>query len=224
MNQEEKTPQSYDRYLSLLFAPEDGALQAAREEMQREELPGINVSASSGKLLHVLALISGARRILEIGTLGGYSTIWLARALPPEGKLISLEIDPHYAEVARRNIERAGLAQKVEVRTGPALESLSQIEAEKSAPFDLIFIDADKDGYVNYLRRAVPLVRDGGLILGDNTLPDAVLSPAEDSGTKRYNAAVAVHPDLVSILVPVLRSKGIDGLLISWKRKSKVPR
>lgn len=224
MNQQEKTPQSYDRYISPLFAPEDGALQAAREEMRREELPGISVSASSGKLLHLLALISGARRILEIGTLGGYSTIWLARALPPEGKLVSLEIDPHYAEVARRNIERAGLAQKVEVRTGPALESLSQIEAEKTAPFDLIFIDADKDGYVDYLRMAVALVRDGGLILGDNTLPDAVLSPAEDSGAKRYNAAVAVHPDLVSILVPVLRTKGIDGLLISLKRESKAPR
>lgn len=223
MNQPEKTPQSYYRYLSPLFAPEDEALQAAREEMEQEGLPEISVSASEGKLLHVLALIGGARRILEIGTLGGYSTIWLARALPPEGKLISLEIDPHYAEVARRNLERAGLTQKVEVRTGPALESLSRIEAENNAPFDLIFIDADKDRYVDYLRKAVPLLRDGGLILGDNTLPDAVLNPAEDSGAKRYNVAVAIHPDLVSILVPVLRSKGIDGLLISLKRSAKIP-
>lgn len=223
MNPQEKTPQNYDRYLGSLFAPEDKALRAAREEMQREQLPGISVSASEGKLLHVLALSTGARRILEIGTLGGYSTIWLARALPAGGKLISLEIDRHHTEVARRNIERAGLAEKVEVRTGPALESLSRIEAEESVPFDLIFIDADKDGYVDYLRKAVPLLRDGGLILGDNTLPDAVLHPTEDSGTKRYNAAVAVHPDLVSILVPVFRTKGVDGLLISFKKSPKNP-
>jgi predicted O-methyltransferase YrrM len=221
MNPPEKTPQSYDRYLSPLFASEDEALRAAREEMQQEQLPGISVSASEGKLLHLLALISGASRILEIGTLGGYSTIWLARALPPEGRLISLEIDPHHAEVARRNIQRAGLTQKVEVRTGPALEALSRIAAEDSALFDLIFIDADKDGYVDYLRKAVPLLRDGGLILGDNTLPDAVLNPKADSGTKRYNAAVAAHPDLCSILVPVLRSNGIDGLLISLKKSPK---
>jgi len=218
MNPQEKTPQSYDHYLSPLFAPEDSSLRAARKEMRREQLPGISVSASEGKLLHVLALLSGAGRILEIGTLGGYSTIWLARALPPEGKLISLEIDPHHADVARRNLERAGLTKKVEVRTGPALEALSRIAAEDSPPFDLIFIDADKDGYVDYLRKALPLLRDGGLVLADNTLPDAVLDPKADSGTKRYNAAVAAHPDLVSILVPVLRSNGIDGLVISLKK------
>jgi predicted O-methyltransferase YrrM len=220
MNPQEKTPHSYDRYLSSLFAPEDKFLQAARKEMEREQLPGISVSASEGKLLHLLALLSGARRILEIGTLGGYSTIWLARALPPEGKLISLEIDPHHAEVAQRNLEHAGLTKKVEVRTGPALEALSRIMAEESMPFDLIFIDADKDGYVDYLRKAVPLLREGGLILADNTLPDAVFDPKADSGTKRYNAAVAAHPDLVSILVPVLRSNGIDGLLISLKKRA----
>ena len=219
MNPPEKTPQSYDRYLSPLFAPEDGSLQAARKVMQREQLPGISVSASEGKLLHVLALLSGAGRILEIGTLGGYSTIWLARALPPEGKLISLEIDPHHADVARHNLERAGLTKKVEVRTGPALEALSRMAAEDGPPFDLIFIDADKDGYVDYLRKALPLLRDGGLVLADNTLPDAVLDPKADSGTKRYNAAVAAHPDLVSILVPVLRSNGIDGLVISLKKR-----
>jgi predicted O-methyltransferase YrrM len=217
MTEEDKTTQNYDRYITALFAQDDEFLQATREEMQRGGLPGINVSASEGKLLHVLALMNGARRILEIGTLGGYSAIWMARALPPEGKLISLEIDPHHAEVARRNIERAGLAGKVEVRVGPALESLSQITAEKEAPFDLIFIDADKDGYVDYLERSVPLLREGGVILGDNTLPDAVLSSTADSGAKRYNAAVAAHPDLVSIVVPVLRDQGIDGLLISFK-------
>ncbi len=208
----------YDRYISGAFAPEDEVLQTTREEMKREGLPGINVSASEGKLLHVLTLLSGARRILEIGTLGGYSATWMARALPADGRLISLEIDPHHADVARRNLERAGLAHKVEIHVGPALETLARLEAEGEAPFDLVFIDADKDGYVDYLHKAVPLTREGGLILGDNTLPDAVLDPEATSGTKRYNTAVAAHPDLVSILIPVLRGHGIDGLLVSIKR------
>ncbi len=210
--------QGFDRYISGLFAPEDDALRSAREEMSRASMPEINVSASEGKLLHLLARAIGAERILEIGTLGGYSTIWLARALPPQGKLISLEIDARYAEVARRNLKRADLAEKVQVRIGPALESLSQLVAEDEGPFDLIFIDADKDGYVNYLRKAMPLLREGGLVLGDNTLPDAVLDSAAESGTKRYNAEVSARPDLISILVPVLRSRGIDGLLISIKQ------
>jgi predicted O-methyltransferase YrrM len=208
----------YDRYISGLFAPEDEALRLAREEMLREGMPQINVSASEGKLLHVLARAIGARRILEIGTLGGYSTIWLARALPPEGKLISLEIDPQHAKVAQRNLQRANLAEKVEIQIGPALQSLSHLEAIGEDPFDLIFIDADKEGYVNYLRKVMPLLREGGLVLGDNTLPDAVLDPAADSGTKRYNAEVGARPDLISILVPVLRTRGVDGLLISIKQ------
>jgi predicted O-methyltransferase YrrM len=218
MAEQRSVLQEYDRYISGLFATEDDALRSAREEMSREGMPGISVSASEGKVLHILARIIGARRILEIGTLGGYSTIWLARALPPEGKLISLEIDTRYADVARRNLKRAGLQEKVEVRVGPALESLSRLTAGVGELFDLVFIDADKDGYVNYLRKAMPLVREGGLVLGDNTLPDAVLDPVAESGTKRYNAAVSAHPDLNSILVPVLRSRGIDGLLISIKQ------
>lgn len=210
---------AYDNYISGLFAAQDGVLCEAREEAKREGLPGINVSASEGKLLHVLALMCGAKRILEIGTLGGYSAIWLARALPENGKLISLEIDAHHADVARRNIAHAGLTSKVEVRVGPAIETLTRMQAEGEAAFDLAFIDADKDGYVEYLKKVVPLVREGGLILGDNTLPDAVLDETATSGTKRYNTAVAAHPDLVSILVPVLRSQGIDGLLISVKQE-----
>jgi predicted O-methyltransferase YrrM len=208
----------FDCYISSLFAQEDEILQTVRQAMQREGLPSINVSASEGKLLHLLALMMGARRILEIGTLGGYSAIWLARALPPEGQLISLELDPHHAEVARCNLERAGLAQQVEVRVGAALESLEQMIQTGEALFDLVFIDADKNGYVNYLEKSLLLLRQGGVILADNTLPQAVLDPIADSGTKRYNAAVAVHPDLVSIPVPVLRSRGIDGLSISFKR------
>jgi predicted O-methyltransferase YrrM len=186
--------------------------------VQQEGLRPINVSATGGQLLHLLALISGARRILEIGTLGGYSAIWLARALPADGKLISLEISDHHASVARRNLAQAGLADKAEVRVGPALATLTAMEEAGEAPFDLVFIDADKEGYSAYLPKAVALVRAGGLILADNTLPDEVLVPTGDSGAKRYNAAVAAHSALLSTIVPVLRRQGLDGLTISIKR------
>ena len=151
MTASEKTMQNYDRYISQLFAPEDAVLQSVREAMRREGLPQINVSASGGQLLYMPALMNGARRILEIGTLGGYSAIWLARALPADGKLISLEVNEHHANVARRNLAEAGLAAKVEVRVGPALETLAQMEQAGEAAFDLVFIDADKDGYVAVL-------------------------------------------------------------------------
>lgn len=221
MSAPEKSMENYDLYINQLFAVEDDVLRATRAAMQQEGLPGINVSASGGQLLHLLVLMSGAQRILEIGTLGGYSAIWLARALPADGKLISLEIDAHHAAVARRNVAHAGLAEKVEVRVGPALATLTAMEEAGEAPFDLAFIDADKDGYVAYLQKAVALVRDGGLILADNTLPDAVLDAGADSGTKRYNAAVAAHPALVSTIVPVLRRQGLDGLTIAVKRAAE---
>jgi predicted O-methyltransferase YrrM len=217
MAESEKTTQNYDRYITELLASEDEVLIAARETMQREGLPSINVSASEGKVLNILTRMIGAKRILEIGTLGGYSAIWMARAMPEGGKLISLELDPHHADVARRNLDRAGLSEKVDVRVGAALDSLDQITRDGAQPFDLVFIDADKEGYVDYLEKSLPMVREGGLILADNTLPDAVLDSTADSGTKRYNTAVAAHPDLASALFPVLRSNGIDGLLVSIK-------
>lgn len=218
MNETNVLLEGYDRYIRETFAKEDDALRQTREDMEREGIPRINVSASEGKMLHVLALLSGAKRILEIGTLGGYSAIWLGRALPPGGTLISLEIDPHHAEVARRNIARAGLSDTIEVRIGSAAATLTQMAEDGESLFDLVFIDADKDGYVEYLEKALPPLRVGGLLLGDNTLPDAVLDPTATSGTKRYNSAVAARPKLVSSLFPVLRSQGIDGLLISLKQ------
>ena len=212
----------YDRYISGLFAPEDDALKFARAEMRRENMPEINVSASEGKVLQVLARMIGARRILEIGTLGAYSTIWLARALPPDGKLITLEINPRYAAVALRSLQRANLSHQVEIKVGPGLELLSQLETAGEPPFDMIFIDADKEGYANYLRTSMPLLHEGGIVLADNTLPDAVLDPrAAESGIKLFNAEVSAHPDLISILVPVLRTKGIDGLLIAMKQTNR---
>ena len=218
MSVPEKSMENYDHYISQLFAVEDEILRSTRATMQQEGLRPINVSATGGQLLHLLALVSGARRILEIGTLGGYSAIWLARALPADGKLISLEISDHHAFVARRNLAQAGLADKVEVRVGPALATLTAMEEAGEAPFDLVFIDADKEGYIAYLPKAVALVRAGGLILADNTLPDEVLVPTGDSGAKRYNAAVAAHSALLSTIVPVLRRQGLDGLTISIKR------
>lgn len=204
-------------YIASLFAPQDTALSNALTVMEAEGVPRINVSPVEGKLLHVLALLVGAKRVLEVGTLGGYSGIQLARALPEDGKLITLELDPHHAQVAQRNFEQAGVSAKTEIRLGPAAESLRQMDANGEPLFDLIFIDADKDGYPEYLELALPLLREGGLLLGDNTLPGDVLTD-EQSGTKRYNSEVAVSPELTSIIVPILRHHGMDGLTVSVKR------
>jgi caffeoyl-CoA O-methyltransferase len=218
MSESSPSLHDYDRYISQLFAVEDDVLQMTHAAMQEAGLRPINVSASSGQLLHLLARLIGARRVLEIGTLGGYSAIWLARALPADGQLITLEIDEHHAAVARRNLARAGLDTQVEVRTGPALATLAALIETGVAPFDLIFIDADKESYVDYLHKAVALLREGGLILADNTLRPDMLEGTLNSGASRYNAAVAAHPALLSTIVPVLRSQGFDGLTISLKR------
>ena len=211
-----KTPkiQDYEDHISSLFAPEDEALRLAREDTHKAGMPPINVSATEGKLLHVLARSVGALRILEIGTLGGYSAIWLARALPAGGRLISLELDPHHAQVAQKNIARAGLSNVVEIRIGAGLESLAKMTAAGEALFDVAFIDADKEGYPDYLEKVYPMVRNGGLILADNTLN---LDALPTAGIPRYNAAISQHPGLNSILIPVLRSDGLDGLLLSVK-------
>jgi predicted O-methyltransferase YrrM len=151
---------------------------------------------------------------LEIGTLGGYSGTWLASAMPAGGKLVSLELDPHHAQVATSNFERAGLAHVAEVVVGPAAESMDRLIASGVAPFDLIFIDADKPGYVAYLERALKLIRKGGLILGDNALSHGVLDGDLESGITKFNTAVAQSPTLTSALVPVMKH-GVDGFTIS---------
>ena len=210
---------SYDNYIADLFAPQDAALTETLAEMEREGVRSINVSPVEGKLLHVLALLAGAKRILEVGTLGGYSGIHLARALTEGGTLTTLEIDPHHADVARRNFDRAGVGEKVEICVSPAAETLQQIAARNEPPFDVIFIDADKEGYPEYLRLALPLLRNGGLLMGDNTLRGA-LRGSED-GAQQYNADVAQIPELTTILVPILRQRGLDGLTVSIKRAAK---
>lgn len=222
----EQALSGFHDYISQQFAPEDEALVASRERAIREGLPEVSISPSQGKLMQMLVRLAGARRILEVGTLGGTSAIWLARALPEGGRLISLELEQHYAQVARQSIEDAGLGDKIEIRVGPAEESLAHMNPATEELFDVIFLDADKENYPRYLELCLPLLREGGLLLADNALPDAVLdADAAPSGPKTYNAQVAAHPDLQSIIVPVLRpigedvlrARGIDGLAISLK-------
>ncbi len=209
-----------DRYLTDLFVPPDAALDAALAASTAADLPEIQVSPAQGKLLHLLARLQGAANILEIGTLGGYSTIWLARALPPGGRLITLEYEAKHAEVARANLVRAGLADAVEIRIGPALQTLPKLAAEGRGPFDLIFIDADKEGYPEYLDWAVRLSRHGSLIIADNVVRQgAVIDAADDRpdmvAIRRFNAKLAVHPRLTATVIQVIGSKGHDGIALA---------
>ncbi len=206
-----------DDYVAGLFAPPDGALEEALREAEREGLPSINVSATEGKLLQMLVGISGARRVLEIGTLGGYSAIYFARALPEEGALISLELDEHHAEVARRNVERAGLSARVEIRVGDARQSLQGLVENGEGPFDLIFIDADKEGYPEYLDWSLRLSRPGTIILGDNAIREGSVIDPDDSSSqamREFNQKLAEEPRLSAIVLPLIRD-GIDGLAIA---------
>jgi predicted O-methyltransferase YrrM len=169
-----------DEYIAEQLLGSDPALEAAIAASDAAGLPPIAVTPNQGKLLELLARIHGARLILELGTLGGYSTIWLARALPDDGRLVSLERDPRYADLARANIARAGVAEKVEIRVGAALETLPQLHAEGAGPFDLIFIDADKENYPGYLEWALKLARPGTVIIGDNVVrAGAILNPGD---------------------------------------------
>lgn len=209
--------QEIDVYIEGLFESSDDVLEAALNDSRREGLPEINISPNQGRLMQLLAEIAGARRILEIGTLGGYSGIHLARALPEEGTLISLEIDEHHASVARKNFERAGLSGTVEVMVGDAHELLATLVESGEGPFDLIFIDADKESYPEYLDASLQLVRPGSLILGDNTIRGGtVLDPREGTArsTREFNRLIAENPDLHGIVLPLIRER-IDGLTIA---------
>ncbi|MFJ9036044.1 O-methyltransferase [Streptomyces sp. NPDC102406] len=209
-----------DAYLSGLLAPADEALAAALADSEAAGLPSISVSATNGKLLHLIARIQGARRILEIGTLGGYSTIWLARALPADGTLITLEYSPHHAEVARANIARAGLDKVVEVRVGAALDSLPLL-AEEGGTFDLVFIDADKVNNPNYLDWAVRLTRPGSVIVVDNVVRSGrVVDPADTdpnvTGTRAALQLLADHPQLDATAIQTVGAKGYDGFALAY--------
>jgi predicted O-methyltransferase YrrM len=209
-----------DDYFARLFAPSDPSLDAALQATADAGMPQINVAPNQGKLLYLLARAHGARAILEIGTLGGYSTIWLARALPPDGHLITLELNPTHAAVARANIERAGLAESVEVRLGPALTSLSQLADEGVGPFDLVFIDADKPSTPEYLAWTLRLTRPGSLIIIDNVVRNGAVSDPESEdasvqGVRRALAALADDQRIVATALQTVGSKGYDGLALA---------
>jgi caffeoyl-CoA O-methyltransferase len=206
-----------DGYIEDLFGTSDEVLEATLRDSRRGGLPEINVSPNQGRLLRMLVELSGARRILEIGTLGGYSAIHLARGLPEDGELISLELDEHHAEVARNNVERAGLSDRVEVRVGDAHKLLTGLIENGEDPFDLVFIDADKEGYPDYLEASLRLVRPGSLILGDNTIRGGtVLDPQEETAraTREFNRLMAEDPRLYGIVLPLIRER-IDGMTIA---------
>jgi predicted O-methyltransferase YrrM len=208
-----------DLYIDNLLAPTDAALEASLAASNAAELPPIQVTASQGKLLHLLARAIGAKKILEIGTLGGYSTIWMARALGADGHLITLEADSKHAEVARRNIAHAGLAEKVEVRLGLAIDTLPQLLAEKKGPFDLIFIDADKQGYPAYLEWSLKLSRKGTLIVADNVvrtgkIVDAKSDDANVQGARRFLEMLATDPRVDATAIQTVGGKGHDGFAL----------
>jgi len=208
-----------DRYIEQLFNPHDEALAQNLQTAQAADLPTINVSPNEGKLLYLIAKMAGVQRVLEIGTLGGYSTTWLARALPSGGKVITLELDQKHADVARQNLDRAGVADRVEVRAGRAADSLRQMIDQREAPFDLIFIDADKTGYVEYLDLSLQLSHAGTVILADNLIRngrviDRQPSNASARGAKAFNDALAANDKLESIILPIIR-ENLDGLSIS---------
>ena len=209
-----------DDYVTDLLIGEDAAMGAAVEASARAGLPSIQVTPNQGKLLHILARAMNARAILEIGTLGGYSTIWLARALPAGGRLVTLEVDPKHAEIARQNFERAGLASVIELRLGRAQETLPQLLAEGRAPFDLIFIDADKPGYPEYLEWALKLSRRGTLVVADNVVRDgAVVDSKSDDpnvrAVRRFNELLAGDRRVNATVIQTVGAKGYDGFAVA---------
>lgn len=218
MSQEQWT--AVDDYITARLIPPDPVLEAALAATAAAGIPMINVAPNQGKLLYVLAVAHGARTILEIGTLAGYSTIWLARALPADGRLITLEYEPKHAEVARANIARAGLAAQVEVRVGAALDTLPQLAAEDAGPFDLVFIDADKVNSVAYFNWALKLTRLGSLIIIDNVVRDGKVIDAASrdvsvQGVRALYEALAAEPRVAATAVQTVGSKGYDGLAVA---------
>ncbi|MFD7839825.1 O-methyltransferase [Streptomyces sp. NPDC059761] len=214
----QQTWTAVDDYFGGLLVEEDEALVAANADAEAAGLPAHQVAPNQGKLLHLLARIRGARTILEIGTLGGYSTIWLARALPAGGRLVTLEVDPRCADVAAANVARAGLSDVVDIRRGRAVDLLPELT--DLAPFDLVFIDADKPSNPDYLKWALELTRPGSVIIGDNVVRDgAVVDPDSADprvqGVRRFTELIAEHPGLTATALQTVGSKGYDGLVMA---------
>jgi predicted O-methyltransferase YrrM len=208
-----------DDYLIKKLIEPDAALEAALEASETADLPPIQVTPLQGKMLHLFALMVGARRILEIGTLGGYSTIWMARALPPEGRLVTLEFSPKHAAVARANFTRAGVSDRVDLREGAALDTLPKLAEEGAGPFDLVFIDADKENNVSYLEWALRLAHPGTIIVTDNVVRggkviDANCDEPMVQGTRRFFDAVSVEPRVSATAIQTVGGKTYDGFAL----------
>ncbi|MFJ9442076.1 O-methyltransferase [Kitasatospora sp. NPDC101235] len=209
-----------DAYFSEQLVGPDPALEAATAAADAAGLPKIAVAPNQGKLLHLLALTQGAKRILEVGTLGGYSAIWLARALPADGTLLTLELDPRHAEVARGNLAAAGLAGVAEVRVGRAADSLAELVEQGVEPFDLVFIDADKPSNPEYFRRALQLTRPGSLIIVDNVVRGGAVADAASTdpavvATRALHELIAAEPRVTATSVQTVGSKGYDGFTLA---------
>jgi predicted O-methyltransferase YrrM len=209
-----------DRYVEDLLQPADPILEEALRRSEEAGLPPIQVAPNQGALLQLIARGQGARRILEIGTLGGYSTIWLARALPEDGRVVTLELDPEHAEVAAGNVSRAGLSDRVEIRIGRALSTLAALVDDNEEPFDLTFIDADKPSTTEYFQHAMRLSRPGSLIVVDNVVRKGALIDAESDdpdvlGMRRFLDALSTEPRVTSTVVQTVGSKGHDGFAIA---------
>jgi predicted O-methyltransferase YrrM len=209
-----------DKYFGDLLVPSDDKLDAALKANERAGLPAIDVTGLQGKFLEFLVRVSGARRILEIGTLGGYSTIWLARALPEGGRIVTLELDPHHARVAQGNFRNAGVEQLVELGVGPAIDSLADLVKAGGEPFDLIFIDADKKGYPQYLEWALKLSRVGTIIVADNVVRDGRVIDAKSGdenvqGVRRFTEMMAAESRLSATVLQTAGVKGYDGFALA---------
>ena len=209
-----------DAWLAERVVAGDEVLDAALTDSDAAGLPAIAVSPLAGKLLHLIVRLRDARRVLEVGTLGGYSTIWMARALPPSGTLLTLELEPKHAEVARRNIERAGLASRVEIVVGPAIESLENLRAARVELFDLVFIDADKRSNDAYFEHALALTRPGSVIIVDNVVrkgavTDAASADADIQGIQRMMERVRSDARVTATALQTVGSKGHDGFLLA---------
>jgi predicted O-methyltransferase YrrM len=209
-----------DRYFGDRLVQSDPAFDAALAANRKADLPAIDVTSLQGRFLELLVRISGARRVLEIGTLGGYSTLWLARALPQDGQVVTLELEPRHAEIARANLQNAGLSDRVDLRVGRAAELLKALAGGKTAPFDLIFIDADKASYPEYLGLSLKLSRPGTVIVADNVVRDGkVIEPKNPDpniqGVRRFTDLIAAEPRLSSTVLQTVGSKGYDGFAIS---------
>jgi predicted O-methyltransferase YrrM len=209
-----------DRYFGDLLAPAEDTLNAALLANQQAGLPQIDVTSLQGKFLEFLVRVSGAKRVLEIGTLGGYSTIWLARALPEGGRVVTLELDPHHARVARVNLQNAGVFDRVDLRVGPAVESLATLVTEAGEPFGLIFIDADKQGYPEYLQWSLKLSRPGTVVVADNVVRegkviDANSDDANVQGVQRFTELLAAEPRLSATVLQTVGVKGYDGFALA---------